>query len=188
MQNPATPPRRRSHALLSRVDPLLRHAHGYLLAGPDRSGFLDPGDEAAKPLGGLREQQRAGFNVDMQVMDWATLLQHRSARTGWNIYGVHALGLDLQSPLTSSVINFNCKDSPGAGFMCEQRLVPLFDAFAKAPTRDAQRAIAGQIQAIVTEQALAVPFGQFAQPAAYRVGLTGVIPSAIPLFWNVEKK
>jgi len=132
--------------------------------------------------------KRAGFNVDMQVMDWATLLQHRSARTGWNLYGVHALGLDLQSPLTSSVINFNCKDSPGAGFMCEPRLVPLFDAFAKAPTREAQQAVAGQIQAIVTEQALAAPFGQFAQPAAYRMTLTGVIPSAIPLFWNVEKK
>lgn len=132
--------------------------------------------------------KRAGFNVDLQTMDWATLLQHRSQRNGWNIYGVHALGLDLQSPLTSSVINFNCKDSPGAGFMCEQSLVPLFDAFAKATTREAQRDVAGQIQTIVTTQALAAPFGQFAQPAAYRANLVGLIPSAIPLFWNVEKK
>jgi peptide/nickel transport system substrate-binding protein len=132
--------------------------------------------------------KRAGFNVDLQVMDWATLLSHRALKTGWNLYGVHALGLDLQSPLTSSVINFNCKDSPGAGFMCVQTMVPLFAAFAKAPTVEAQRAVADQIQTIVTEQALAVPFGQFAQPAAYRTSLTGVIPSAIPLFWNIEKK
>ena len=132
--------------------------------------------------------KRAGFNVDLQVMDWATLLSHRALKTGWNIYGVHALGLDLQSPLTSSVINFNCKDSPGAGFMCEPAMVKLFTAFASAPDVAAQRAVAGQIQDIVTGQALAVPFGQFAQPAAYRTNLTGVIPSAIPLFWNVEKK
>ncbi|HWK44728.1 MAG TPA: ABC transporter substrate-binding protein [Stellaceae bacterium] len=132
--------------------------------------------------------QRAGFTVDMQVVDWATLLQRRTQRTGWNVYGVHALGLDLQSPLTSSVINFNCQDSPGAGFMCERRLVPLFDAFAHAPTRATQQEIAGQIQAIIYEQALAAPFGQFAQPAAYRANLTELIPSAIPLFWNVEKK
>jgi peptide/nickel transport system substrate-binding protein len=132
--------------------------------------------------------KRAGFTVDMQVMDWATLLQHRSQKTGWNLYGVHALGLDLQSPLTNSIINFNCKDAPGAGFMCEQAMVPLFEAFAKAPNVGAQQAVAGQIQDITTSQAIAVPFGQFAQPAAYRANLTGVIPSAIPLFWNVEKK
>jgi peptide/nickel transport system substrate-binding protein len=132
--------------------------------------------------------KRAGFNVDLQVMDWATLLQHRSSKTGWSVYGVHALGLDLQSPLTNSVINFNCQDSPGAGFMCAEAMKPLFDAFAHAPSPAAQREVADKIQAIVYDQALGVPFGQFAQPAAYRTSLTGVIPSAIPLFWTMEKK
>jgi peptide/nickel transport system substrate-binding protein len=132
--------------------------------------------------------QRAGFKVDMQVMDWASVLARRTQRQGWSVFGVHALGLDLASPLTSSVIAFNCTAANTGGFMCEQRLVPLFDAFARAGTREQQREIAGQIQTIVYEQGLGIPFGQFAQPAAYRAEMTGLLPSAIPLFWNVEKK
>jgi peptide/nickel transport system substrate-binding protein len=41
---------------------------------------------------------------------------------------------------------------------------------------------------VLYDQAMVVPFGQFAQPAAYRANVTGLIPSAIPLFWNAEKK
>jgi peptide/nickel transport system substrate-binding protein len=122
------------------------------------------------------------------VMDWASVLARRGQRQGWSVYGVHALGLDLASPLTNSVINFNCTTATTAGFMCEQRLVPLFDAFARAPDRAAQREVAGQIQTIVYEQGLGIPFGQFAQPAAMRASVTGLIPSAVPVFWNAEKK
>ncbi|ONG54282.1 substrate-binding protein [Pseudoroseomonas deserti] len=131
---------------------------------------------------------RAGFKVDLQVMDWASVLARRTQRQGWSVYGVHALGFDLASPLTNSVIAFNCTSSLTGGFICDQRLVPLYEAFARAPSREAQRDIAGQIQAIIYEQGLGIPFGQFAQPAAYRAVLEGLPNSAIPLFWNVTKK
>jgi peptide/nickel transport system substrate-binding protein len=100
---------------------------------------------------------------------------------------VHALNVDLGSPLTNSVIAFNCQDTGTVGFMCVPRMNELFDAFARAPTAEARRAIAGEIQGIVYENGMAVPWGQFAQPAAYRATLRNMIPSAIPLFWNVEK-
>ena len=132
--------------------------------------------------------RRAGFNVDAQVTDWATLLARRTRREGWHAYGVHALNVDLGNPLTNSVINFNCQDSGGAGFMCFPRMTELFSAFARAPNAEARRAIAGEIQEIVYSQGVAVPWGQFAQPAAYRNTLRNLIPSAIPLFWNVEKR
>ncbi|MFC3126906.1 ABC transporter substrate-binding protein [Pseudoroseomonas globiformis] len=131
---------------------------------------------------------RAGFKVDFQIMDWASVLTRRTLREGWSVYGVHALGLDLSSPLTNTVISFNCTEAKTAGFMCDQRMVPLFDAFARAPSREQQREVAGQIQTIVYEQGLGIPFGQFAQPAAMRSNLGGLIPSAVPVFWNVEKR
>ncbi|MBS7812738.1 ABC transporter substrate-binding protein [Roseococcus pinisoli] len=131
--------------------------------------------------------RRAGFNVDAQVTDWATLLARRTRRDGWHAYGVHALNVDLGSPLTNSVINFNCQDTGTVGFMCSRPMNELFDAFARAPSAEARRVIAGQIQGIVYGQGMAVPWGQFAQPAAYRATLRNLIPSAIPLFWNVEK-
>lgn len=132
--------------------------------------------------------KEAGFTVDLQVIDWAALLARRTKKAGWSVFGVHALGLDLSSPLTSSGINFNCKDVGTAGFMCDRRMGVLFEAFAREPDLAKRRDIAGQIQSIVYGEGLVVPFGQFAQPAAYRANVTGLIASAIPVFWNVEKK
>lgn len=131
--------------------------------------------------------KRAGFTVDAQATDWATLLQRRTVKTGWNIFGVHALGLDLQSPLTSTVINFNCRDVGAARFMCAKDMVALFDDFARAPDQAAQRAVADKIQAVVYREALGIPFGMLAQPAAYRSSVTNLPVSALPIFWNVEK-
>lgn len=131
--------------------------------------------------------RRAGFTVDMQVMDWASVLARRTRREGWSVFGVHALGVDLHNPLTNSVIGFNCTSATTGGFHCEERLTPLFAEFAAAPDLPARQRIAARIQEIVYEQAIAVPWGQFAQPAAYRASLRNLLPSAIPLFWNVEK-
>ena len=36
----------------------------------------------------------AGFNVDLQVMDWASVLARRTKKEGWSVYGVHAGGFD----------------------------------------------------------------------------------------------
>ena len=57
-----------------------------------------------------------------------------------------------------------------------------------APDQDAQRAVADRIQAVVYREALGIPFGQLAQPAAYRANVVNLMPSALPLFWNVEKQ
>lgn len=62
------------------------------------------------------------------------------------------------------------------------------DAFAAPPTLAERQRIAAEMQQIVYERAIAVRWGQFAQPAAHRARLQSLIPSAIPLFWNVEKR
>src|SRR5260221_262656 len=120
----------------------------------------------------------AGFNVDLQVMDWATVLARRSKKEGWSVYGVHAGGFDLASPLTNVMVAFNCVDF--SGWQCDQRITPLMAAFAKAPAEADRKKIAADIQAAMYDQAPAIPWGQFAQQAAYRAGLRGVIASAIP--------
>ncbi|WP_229681343.1 ABC transporter substrate-binding protein [Neoroseomonas lacus] len=132
--------------------------------------------------------RRAGFTVDMQVMDWASVLARRTRRDGWSVFGVHALGVDLHNPLTNSVVGFNCTNALTGGFHCQEALTPLFAQFAAAPTLEARQALAAQMQEIIYGQGMAVPWGQFAQPAVHRVQLENLIPSAIPLFWNVGKR
>jgi peptide/nickel transport system substrate-binding protein len=127
----------------------------------------------------------AGFNVDLQVMDWASVLARRAKKEGWSVYGVHAGGFDLSSPLANVMVALNCADY--TGWQCDPRITPLLDAFAKASAEDDRKKIASEIQAVMYDQAPAIPWGQFAQPAAYRANLRNLIPSAIPIFWNVEK-
>jgi peptide/nickel transport system substrate-binding protein len=127
----------------------------------------------------------AGFNVDLQVMDWASVLARRVKREGWSVYGVHAGGFDLASPLTNVMVAFNCVDF--TGWQCDPRIAPLLEAFTKAPGEAERKRLADEIQTVMYDQAPGIPWGQFAQPAAYRANLRNVIPSAIPVFWNAEK-
>lgn len=131
----------------------------------------------------LRE---VGFTVDMQAMDWGTVVARRSRRdASWSLFGVHAQGFDLASPLTHFYIGTNCQDFPG--WHCDPRLTPLLEGFAQAASQEERQRIAAEIQTITYEIVPAVVWGQFSQPIAYRANLQGVIPSGIPVFWNIRR-
>lgn len=131
--------------------------------------------------------KRAGFNVDLQAMDWGTVLARRAKKEGWNLFGVHAFGFDLGSPITHFYIANNCNQDY-AGWSCDERLTPLLKAFPRAADEAERKQLADRIQTIAFENAPALMWGQLAQPAAYRNALTKMIPSAIPVFWEVEKR
>lgn len=130
--------------------------------------------------------RRAGFNVDLQATDWGTVLGRRAKPEGWSVYGSSSSGFDLSSPLTNFYTANNCGNYPG--WNCQQEMTPLLDKFAAAQTADERRAIADDIQRLADKDAGWILWGQFAQPEAYRASLHGLIHSAIPVFWNVEKK
>jgi peptide/nickel transport system substrate-binding protein len=128
--------------------------------------------------------KRAGFTVDEQVMDWATLLQRRARKEGWNLFAVYSNGADMSSPLTHFYVSNNCADYPG--WSCDERITPLLTDFAHAGTPEQRRKIAEQIQMLAYESTPSVMWGQFTVPAAYRTTLSGLIQSSFPMFWNVD--
>lgn len=130
--------------------------------------------------------RRAGFNVDLQAMDWGTVIARRARKDGWHVIGVHASGFDLASPLTHFYVANNCIDYPG--WHCDPRLTALLTAFAKAQTEQDRKRIADDISRVTYEITPAVMWGQLSQPAAHRTSLINLVPSAIPVFWNVEKR
>ncbi|RVT92276.1 ABC transporter substrate-binding protein [Rhodovarius crocodyli] len=130
--------------------------------------------------------RQAGFNVDLQAMDWGTLLNRRGRREGWHLFGVTASGFDLAAPPTHFYLSGNCVDY--AGWSCDQRMVPLFAAFPRAQTDAERQDLARQISAIAFENTPALMWGQFVAPAAWRNNIRNLIPSSIPLFWGVEKQ
>jgi peptide/nickel transport system substrate-binding protein len=129
--------------------------------------------------------RRAGFNVDLQATDWGTIVGRRTRQEGWSVYGSSSSGFDLASPLTNFYTANNCGNYPG--WNCQPEMTPLLRSFAAAATTEERRAIANKIQALAYQDAGWILWGQFAQPNAYRANLHGLIQSAIPVFWNVEK-
>jgi peptide/nickel transport system substrate-binding protein len=135
--------------------------------------------------------ERAGMKVDMQRMDWATLVARRAKKdpppVGWNALLTAGSSVDLANPLLNSQVNASC-DKAWFGWPCDSRLVELRDAFARAPDLVRQKEIAEAIQLRVVDYPTHVFLGQYFLPIARRKVVTGNIESAIPVFWNIEKK
>ncbi len=128
--------------------------------------------------------KHAGFTVDDQDTDWATVLARRSKKEGWSIFPVYSSGFDQASPLTHFYVSNNCVDY--AGWSCDPRITKLLPEFARAATLEERRKIAAEIQRVEYETVPSVMWGQFMEPAAFRTRLKNVIPSSIPLFWGLD--
>jgi peptide/nickel transport system substrate-binding protein len=129
--------------------------------------------------------RKAGFTVEEQTMDWGTLLQRRVKKEGWSIFAVNSNGTDMSNPLTHFYVGSNCADYPG--WSCEPKMQPLMAEFAKAQSLLERRRIADQIQELAYENTPSVMWGQFTAPHAYRTSLSGLLQTAYPLFWQVDK-
>ncbi|CAB3652365.1 Glutathione-binding protein gsiB precursor [Achromobacter denitrificans] len=130
----------------------------------------------------LRE---VGFNVELQSMDWNSVISKRASKDAWHIFGVHVSGYDMMSPLTNLYIGNNCQDY--AGWNCDARITKDLAAFRQTSDPAEQKRLAADMQKVAYETTPAVIWGQFSQPAAYRKNLKGVIESSIPVFWNISK-
>jgi peptide/nickel transport system substrate-binding protein len=129
--------------------------------------------------------KEAGFNVQMQQMDWGTVLARRVRKDGWSMFPVFSNGADMMSPLTHFYVSGTCGDFPG--WSCDERIPKLLADFTRADGMEAQRRVAADIQKLAYELTPAVMWGQFSRPAGYRNTLKNFIESSYPMFWQVEK-
>jgi peptide/nickel transport system substrate-binding protein len=131
--------------------------------------------------------RRAGFNVQVESRDSATMQQRRLQRTGWSIVPVVSNGIDLMNPLANPLAAGNCFDT-APGWYCDPKMTDLLQRYAVAGEPGEQRRLADQIQAAVHDNVNYVIAGQVAAPPAWRSSLTGVVPFAFPVFWNVTRR
>lgn len=129
--------------------------------------------------------RQVGFNVDLQSMDWNSVMSRRINRTGWHVFGVHFSGYDMMNPLTNLYIINNCQDY--TGWSCDERTSKSLEAYRKSSDIGEQKQLAAQLQQTFYETTPAVIWGQFSQPAVHRSALKGVIKSSIPVFWNISE-
>ena len=133
--------------------------------------------------------EKAGFKVDMQSMDWQTLVARRAKKDppnagGWNAFLTAWNMADALNPISTAYINAAC-DKALFGWPCDAQLEKLRDDFARETDPVKQKAIADAVQLRVIEYTPEIPVGEYLQPAAMRKNVKGYLSSPVAVFWNV---
>lgn len=134
----------------------------------------------------------AGFNVDMQSMDWQSLVSKRSNKNppsdgGWSIFATYGIIAASGDPFANTTIAANGKDA-WFGWPDVPEIESLRFKYARAVDVAEKQAIAAKIQDLVLDEGVIVPLGQFRSPAAYSNTLKNIPKAPITAFWGVEKQ
>jgi peptide/nickel transport system substrate-binding protein len=135
--------------------------------------------------------ERAGFKVDMQSMDWQTLVARRAkkdppAAGGWHAFLTSWVAADILNPVMAGFVNAGC-DKAMFGWPCDAEIEKLRDQFARETDPKKQKAIAEAVQVRITQYPTHIHLGQWYQPAAVRKNVDGLLAAPVPVFWNIQK-
>ena len=137
--------------------------------------------------------RRAGFKVDLQAMDWQTLVTRRASQEppsagGWNMFITNWVATDIMNPLVNLMLVSTGKQGGWFGWSSDPEMEKLRDQFARSTDPAEQKRLATEIQKRAYEQVHYIPLGQYYTPTAYRKSLAGVLEAPVPFFWNIAKK
>ena len=152
----------------------------------------DVGTLATQPVVAAQAFRDAGFNVDLQAMDWQTLVGRRASQAsladgGWNMFFTNWVGADVFNPIVNNMVNGKGKEGGWFGWPDMPKAEELRTAFTKATSAEEQAKIAEELQAFAYENAMYIPLGQYTTPTAYSDKLDGILGGPAPFFWNVSK-
>ncbi len=134
--------------------------------------------------------RRLGVNLDVQALDWGTVLSRRTSREpvergGWSCFVSFGGGADFASPAGHLGLRGNGTQG-WIGWPDSPELERLRGEWFDAPDLAAQQAIARRIQAQAMRDIPMIPLGQYFLATAHRRNVTGILPG-LPVFWNVRK-
>ena len=138
------------------------------------------------------ELRQLDLNVDLQAMDWGTLINRRTVKdsvdkNGWSIFFTWLVGPDMVSPAINMALLSN-GEKAWFGWPSDEKIEAMRAQWLDAPDLAAQKKLATEIQEQAFVSVPYIPTGQFVIPTAYRNNLKGVVPAPIVFMWNVEKQ
>jgi peptide/nickel transport system substrate-binding protein len=136
--------------------------------------------------------EKGGFKVDMQSMDWQTLVARRAKKDppdkgGWHAFLTSWVAADILNPVMAGFFNAGC-DKAMFGWPCDKEIESLRDRFARETDPAKLKAIAEAVQVRVTQYPTHVHVGQWYGAVAVRKNVEGMLEAPVTVFWNVEKK
>ena len=142
----------------------------------------------------IQAMREAGINLDVQSMDWGSVVSRRAKREppaqgGWNIFVTTTGGVGSANPVLHTWIGAACGKGL-FGWPCDEQIEKLRNAYGFAQTDAEKTRIARDLQARAMDEVVYVPFGQWQQLYAYRADrIAGVVPNTgLFVLWNITKK
>jgi peptide/nickel transport system substrate-binding protein len=137
------------------------------------------------------ELKKLGLNIEVQSMDWGTLVTRRAIKEpldkgGWNIFATGWVGTDLLDPAENPTLRTN-GEKGHFGWPTDAKIEELRTQWIKAAAPDERKKLAEAIQLRAFEVVPYIPTGQWVPKTAFRKNLKGVITAPPFLMWNVEK-
>jgi len=136
--------------------------------------------------------RRLGFNMDLALSDWGTVIQKRGSqepveRGGWSAFLTNFPGVDFLDPGTHPSLAGNGA-GPGsyAGWPTIPRLDELREDYFNTADDDARKAICADLQRTVMDEAAFIPLGAFNQFTAVRRDISDRLPGVV-VFWNLKR-
>ncbi|HYD75045.1 ABC transporter substrate-binding protein [Ramlibacter sp.] len=136
--------------------------------------------------------QQAGFKVELQSMDWPTLLMRRAKKDpvdkgGWNAFMTGWGGSDTLNPMFFAPLTGN-GEKGWFGWNKDDRLEALKGAFTASTDAAERKRLAAEIQERALETGLFAPLGETNNLTVIRRGVvSGVLLAPVNVFWNIKK-
>ncbi|MHB1006396.1 MAG: ABC transporter substrate-binding protein [Chloroflexota bacterium] len=121
----------------------------------------------------------AGFNIDLQVIDWATLTSRRAKPEGWNLF---TTGIGM--PPDPSLHQFMSCAARWPGFWCNKDVDALMGDFQKSTDFEARKKIWDKVQTLFWQDAGIIKFGDGFVLQAYTKKLKGFANFVDVFLWN----
>jgi len=136
--------------------------------------------------------RQAGFKVDLQAMDWQTLVGRRSKKDapdkgGWNMFLTAWQGPDIWNPIANPTMDTRGEASGWFGWAKDEKIIELRAQFMREADAAKRKKLAEAIQARAFEVATHVPLGEFDAPLAARKNVSGFFKQTGNFYWNLKK-
>jgi peptide/nickel transport system substrate-binding protein len=137
--------------------------------------------------------RQAGFKVDLQAMDWQTLVSRRAKKDpivsgGWNMFCTAWVAPDIWSPINNAALDARGDKSGWFGWPEDAKLQELRGKFMRETDAAKKKKLSEEIQAEAFQNATHAPLGEYQAPVAMRGNVTGLNTSGLAhIYWNVKK-
>ena len=137
--------------------------------------------------------RQAGFKVDLQAMDWQSLVGRRAKKDpvdkgGWNMFLTAWQAFDVWNPIANPTMDTRGDKSGWFGWAQDDKMIEIRNQFMRATDEPTKKKLAEQLHVRAFEVATHAPLGEYMQPMAAGKNISGFFVTNGNIYWNLKKK